>query len=237
MKNPFFTLLILLITVFSSCQSEQAKKQYDAIPENTNKITVTEAIPGSTYTYLNGSNGTNNIWVAIRNQPIEIGKTYYYTDALEMKNFHSKELNRDFPSIFFLNSISEQAIQGKAIQGETKMSTSPMMKNPAKKIEVKMNTKAGVTNLSELFENKNKFEGKDIIVQGKVAKFNKNILGKNWIHIQDGTDFNGEFDLTITSNEIVSVGETIEIKGKIAINKDFGAGYTYDIIMENATLQ
>jgi len=232
MKNPFLTLLILLATVFSSCQSEQTKKQYDAIPENNNKITVAEVIPGSTYTYLKGSNGTNNIWVAIRNQPIEIGKTYYYADALEMKNFHSKELNRDFPSIFFLNSISENAIEKKA-----KMSTSPMMKNPAKKIEVKMTNKAGVINLSDLFENKSKFEGKDIIVQGKVAKFNKNILGKNWIHLQDGTDYNGEFDLTITSKEIVSVGETIEIKGKIAIKKDFGAGYTYDIIMENAILQ
>ena len=59
---------------------------------------------------------------------------------------------------------------------------------------------------------------------------------KNWIHLQDGTESGGKYDFTITTKETVNTGDTITIKGKITLDKDFGYGYKYDIIMEEAVL-
>ena len=59
-------------------------------------------------------------------------------------------------------------------------------------------------------------------------------MNKNWIHIQDGTDFSGKFDLTVTSDKEVSVGDIVTLEGKIALNKDLGYGYFFDVIMEDA---
>jgi hypothetical protein len=94
--------------------------------------------------------------------------------------------------------------------------------------------KTSVVSLTDLFNDAEKFRNKTIIVKGTVVKINPNILGKNWIHIQDGSkDDDGELhDLTITSEEIFEVDDEITIKGKIILDKNFGAGYIYDVIME-----
>ncbi len=57
----------------------------------------------------------------------------------------------------------------------------------------------------------------------------------NWVHIQDGTEFEGKFDLTATSIESFEVGSTVILEGILALNKDFGYGYKYEILLEKAT--
>ena len=71
-------------------------------------------------------------------------------------------------------------------------------------------------------------------MRGKVTKVNSGILGKNWVHIQDGTEAEGNFDLTVTTQETAKVGDVVVVQGKITLNKDFGSGYKYDVIMEEA---
>jgi hypothetical protein len=85
-----------------------------------------------------------------------------------------------------------------------------------------------------LFVNKEKYENKIVTIRGKVVKYNPEIMGKNWAHIQDGTDFNGVFDLTVTTADVVTLDEISVFEGKITLNKDFGSGYSYEIIMEDA---
>jgi hypothetical protein len=86
--------------------------------------------------------------------------------------------------------------------------------------------------ISNLLGNKKSYSGKVIRVKGKVTKYNPQIMGKNWIHIQDGTEYQGGFDLTITTDTQVSVGDTVTFEGKIALDKDFGYGYYYNVLME-----
>ena len=88
--------------------------------------------------------------------------------------------------------------------------------------------------ISDLLANKKNYSGKTIMVKGQVTKYNPAIMGKNWIHIQDGSEFGGSFDLTITTDKQVSVGETVTFEGKIVLEKDFGYGYSYSILMEEA---
>jgi hypothetical protein len=91
--------------------------------------------------------------------------------------------------------------------------------------------------LEELFGNIEKYDGKEVTVKGVVVKINTGIMDRNWIHIQDGTSFEDQFDLTVTITDDVSFGlnDIVAFKGSITLDKDFGAGYLYDVIMENAS--
>ena len=93
----------------------------------------------------------------------------------------------------------------------------------------------GATKISELLDTKEKYNGQTVRVSGKSVKVNNNIMDRNWIHIQDDS-VNGEKDLTVTTTDNVSVGDMVVFEGVITLNKDFGSGYKYDIIMENARL-
>ena len=105
-----------------------------------------------------------------------------------------------------------------------------------KEEDIKLKKIEGAITIAELFKNKAKYEGKIVKIKGKVKKFTDSIMSKNWIHLQDGTEFDGKFDLTVTSQEIVKIDKVITIEGKIALNKDFGYGYKYDVLMEDAKI-
>ena len=105
-----------------------------------------------------------------------------------------------------------------------------------KKNNILLEKTAQEITIAQIYENKDNFSGKEIEIRGIVVKVNKGIMGKNWIHIQDGTESNGKFDLTITTQEFAEVNDEVTFKGKIAVNKDFGSGYYYELIMEDATL-
>ena len=103
----------------------------------------------------------------------------------------------------------------------------------SEKINVTVEICEGCIKISDLLTNKKDYSGKVIKVKGQVTKFNPGIMGKNWVHIQDGSEFQGEFDLTITTDIQTSVGELITFEGEIALNKDFGYGYFYNVLMED----
>ena len=87
-----------------------------------------------------------------------------------------------------------------------------------------------------LFRSKSKLAGKPVAVRGKVVKYNAEIMGKNWLHIQDGsgsTDKNDN-DLTITTTTPAKLGDTVLVTGNVTTNKDFGAGYKYTVILDDA---
>jgi hypothetical protein len=102
------------------------------------------------------------------------------------------------------------------------------------KIDVKVDPCKDCIKISDLLQNKKTYSGKSIKVTGKVTKFNPEIMGKNWIHIQDGTEYQGGFDLTITTDQKVVVGEIVTFEGKIVLDRDFGYGYFYPVLMEDA---
>jgi hypothetical protein len=94
----------------------------------------------------------------------------------------------------------------------------------------------GGKTVEEIFAGKDQLNGKTVAVRGKVVKFSPEIMGKNWIHLQDGTGKEGTNDLTVTTAAVAKTGDTVLVKGTLVANKDFGYGYKYDVIMEDATL-
>jgi len=101
------------------------------------------------------------------------------------------------------------------------------------KMNVKVEPCSGCIKISGLLSDKNSYSGKVIKIKGIVTKYNPSIMGKNWVHIQDGSEFQGEFDLTITTDKEVAVGQTVTFEGKIVLDKDFGYGYFYKELMED----
>ena len=90
--------------------------------------------------------------------------------------------------------------------------------------------------IAQISQQRNELANKEITVRGQVTRYNAQIMGRNWVHIQDGTKDGNAVDLTITTDNTVKVGDVVTFKGILVLNKDFGAGYSYDMIMEKAQL-
>ncbi|MCB0747101.1 MAG: DNA-binding protein [Ignavibacteriae bacterium] len=226
----FFAALLLIW----GCSNDK-KETEETVPAGMNKITVVEHMNGGGYTFLKGEKDGNELWVAIREMPVETGETYYFKDAMEMKNFESKSLNKTFASILFVSDITKNA--------EAPKTAMPGMAAPdghtkpkVEAADIKVTPLEGGLTVEAVNKDKVNLAGKIVKVKGVVTKYNGGIMNRNWIHLQDGTKFGESVDITVTSDQPVKVGDTIVIEGTVALDKDFGAGYFYDVIVENAKI-
>jgi hypothetical protein len=112
----------------------------------------------------------------------------------------------------------------------------PMPAAPSETVDLTGIAKAdGGLTVAEVFEGKDQLAGQPVVVRGKVVKSNPGIMGKNWLHVRDGSGAEGTNDLTVTTaGAVPNVGDTVVVKGVLALNKDFGMGYQYDVIVEDA---
>ncbi len=223
-----FTVSVLL---FTGCKKEE--KNIQPLPAGYHAAKVLEHFNASNYTYLRVEENDKEYWMAVPQLPVEVDEMVYYSKSMEMKNFHSESLKRDFPSILFVQDISKTI----APANQNPMGDNPHVKGiTLQKEEISIEPAAGGKTVAQILDQKETLNGKAVSVKGKVTKFNGGILDKNWIHIQDGTNTNGEFDLLVTSKDVAQVGDIIIVKGKVALNKDFGAGYSYKILIEDASV-
>jgi len=91
--------------------------------------------------------------------------------------------------------------------------------------------------VAELFAKKAEFNGKNVTIVGKVAKVNLGVMGRNWIHVQDGTGTQGTNDITVTTSGQAKANDKVSVSGTVATDKDFGGGYKYSVIIEEATIK
>lgn len=198
------------------------------------KITINEFINAGTYKYINVTEGDKEYWMAIPNMNVEKGATYFYKGGMIMKDFESEQLNRTFDFVTFVEGISENE----------NMLSVPKSNNAKEQHDHKHSSLADVkiekpkngSSIQDLYKNKLSLNTKTVTVRGIVSKVNNGILKKNWIHLVDGTSFEDKTDITITSTEIVKVGDTLTFKGAVALDKDFGYGYVYALLLENGEI-
>lgn len=234
MRLKFLVLSLALIIVISACSKKDEQKQPQAVAKaksTVHQVVVQESIQVSGYTYLKVKEGEKEYWLAGTTMDVKKGETLYYETAMEMKNFESKELKRTFDSIFFVDNLSK--IPPATAQG---IKASPQ-KPTIEKENVTVAPAAGGITIAQLFSNSNSYSNKTVKINGKVVKVNNGIMSKNWVHIQDGTSNGSNFDLTVTTNSTVNVGDVVTFEGKIVLNKDFGYGYSYKVLLEDAKVQ
>jgi hypothetical protein len=236
-KNTNFLIVVLSVVLLLSCKDNQGYSKINSAPEVSenavHKIIVNDFINAAGYTYLDVTEGNENYWMAIAEMPIEKGGTYYYTDGMQMKNFTSKELNKTFDVIVFSEGInaSEQNLVKPNVHNHAPAESVKNTSNSESDINISK-AKGGVT-VGELYGNPAAYSNKEVIVRGKVVKVNNGILDKNWVHIVDGTNFEGKKDLTITTTNSIKVGDTVTFKAKVTLDKDFGGGYIYALLLED----
>ncbi len=222
--------LILLVVFFSLNIINVATNVAYAQPDmGASKIqgAVTEIINVSGYTYAEVNTGSNKVWAAGPTTELKTGDTVAFLTKMPMKDFHSESMNRDFPLIYFISSFitdtDKQASHPKPLVQPKIQQMQDYLQGIAK-VE-------GGNNIAEVHAEKDKLKGEIIQVRGKVTRFSAEILGKNWLHIQDGSSLD---DLTITTDGTVDVGNVVIIKGKLELDKDFGHGYVFPLIVQNA---
>ena len=231
MKLNLLALLAAIIVLSVSCKTKN--KADENLAPNVHKVTAEEVIQTSGYTYLRVSEDRKEIWIAIARQEVEKGKFYYYIPSIEMTDFVSKELKRTFKSIFFVDKFSEQPITNI----KTNVANTPKGNLPAVAKEgIKVEPAVGGITIAELYAKKDSYAGKTVKIKGEVVKYNAEIMGKNWVHLQDGTNSNGSFDIAFTTNDVTKIGDVVTFEGTVTLKKDFGAGYFYEVIIENAKL-
>jgi hypothetical protein len=208
--------------------------------------TVLETMDAGGYTYAKLDRGGAQVWIAGPVTKLAVGAKVTTTGEMLMTGFHSDTLNRTFDQIYFAGGINVEggvadATLPAAASAGVKSTTPagmPAQTGPATAGE-KITPAAGGQTVAQLFAGKATLVGKPVVIRGKVIKFNAGILGRNWIHVQDGTGAAGSNDLLITTPPeaaAVVVGSVIVARGKLAADKDFGAGYAYPILVEDATI-
>jgi hypothetical protein len=200
------------------------------------KVVAGEVMQAEKYTYVQVTDEAGEqYWVAVPSQSIESGVTYYYKGGLLKRNFESKEFNRVFETLYLIAGLSNHPLGEESSALDQAFAKLQQAESPSENTQV--DPIEGSISLADLFSNPKKFEGKTVVVQGKCVKVNNQIMGRNWIHIQDGSGENENLDLTVTTSSVVEIGSVVTIEGTIALNRDFGAGYRYNVIMEDARLR
>lgn len=242
MKKVITLLQLGLFLTLLSCQgkpkviqpiNETAGAPVGALEEDPkmkiHEVVINDFMDASRYTYLNVTEDEKTFWIAVPYTEVNKGDTYYYRGGVLMNNFESKEHDRIFETLYLVSGISKTPnLDSFASEGMPTMENAEMPKVD------KVDPIAGGTSFSDLFSNPSDYDNKTIIVTGQCVKVNRNIMGKNWIHLQDGSmdDKENKLDLTVSTMEDVNIGDIVTFEGKIATNRDFGAGYRYDLIME-----
>ncbi len=244
-------ILMLAATISVNCtyasqyslSNEDEQTSSQALAQEPHVGKVAETMNSGGYTYILLQTKTKMFWVAIAETKIDVGQEVVLAPGMEMIDFHSKSLNRDFDSIIFSEGLITQggsvAGQGSAhgSAGAQEKTLGSKGAKPAAKENIKIEkaTEENSYTVAELFEKRTELDNKDIVLKGEVVKVTAQIMGKNWVHIQDGTGSaqDGNNDMVVTTMDLPSVGDIVTVKGVLFSDKDFGSGYKYNAIVEH----
>lgn len=244
-----FCIATFSLALLAGCSEEApAPKTEAAKPSAQTAPAVPQAAPGKTgkvletmdaagYTYVQVDTGTEKFWAAAPQFAVKVGDDVVVPEGMPMPDYHSKTLDRTFDIVYFVPSV---LVGGAAnLAGDMPADHPPMTggKTVVEKTAVDLSgikAAEGGQTVADIFTKKAELAGKPVKVRGKVVKFSAEIMGKNWIHLQDGTGEAGSNDLTVTTSAMAKMGDTVLISGVLATDKDFGYGYAYGVIVEDA---
>ncbi|MEL6592522.1 MAG: hypothetical protein AAFQ68_20655 [Bacteroidota bacterium] len=214
--------------------TEQSEPSPASFRDMVHRVKVEEQLPAERYVYLRVSEKGQSFWIATRKAPIETGATYFYRDGLLKTQFYSKEYDRTFDRIFLVSKLVPEKHGGNALSAPQTGHTAEATASPNdESVRPKAKT-SDKLRIADLLANPKAYDGQIVEISGQCVKVNPNIMKRNWLHLKDGSADN--FDLVVTTQQAVSAGDQVNIRAKVVLNKDFGAGYQYDLILEDGVL-
>ncbi len=244
MKRLFIvsaTLAVLAFLVpgpaFSAGQGKEAVQSQpsEAEPELAGKVVETMDSGGYTYIRIETASG-KKLWVAVRQMKVKKGEYMAFIPGGVMVNFKSKTLNRTFDEIIFSPGPLQKQ---QSTHGAETAGSKGQVVTSTEKIRIDKASGKNAYTVAEVYKKSGSLNKKKVIVRAKVVKVSENIMKKNWLHIQDGSGdpAKGTQDLVVTTNDLPSVGDVITVSGTVATGKDFGAGYNYRVLIEDASVK
>lgn len=207
--------------------------------------TVVETMDSSGYTYLLlKTPAGDQKWAAVTKAKVKKGSKATVTGAMEMKDFESPSLKRKFATIAF-GTLAESApaghgAHGGAAKGDPMAGMPPHGSRAEVKGPIKVAKPAGTDarTIGEVYAQKKALKGKEVVVAGKVVKYNAGILDRNWAHLRDGSGSakDGSDDITVLLKDETELGKTITVRGTVTLDKDLGGMYKFPVALEDAVL-
>lgn len=184
------------------------------------------------YTYLRLKTPSGETWAAVTKTAVRKGAEVTIENTMLMTNFESKSLKKTFDKIVFGNLSAGKGSVPAAHAGAG---------TPVVVADVKVAKARGpnARTIAEIAAGKAALKDATVLVRGTVVKFNPNIMGRNWVHLRDGTGSAADNtnDLLVTTKDTAKVGDVVVAKGVVHTDRDFGAGYAYKVLIEDASLQ
>jgi len=243
------TLLLVLPVFLFACDKTPAPatppQAVSAAPAPASGVAgiILEKLDVSGYSYLKLQTGSAEEWAAVPTTSRAVGDTVTISNPMAMKSFESKTLGRTFDTIWFGRVQGEEGgapgaggMGGMGGMGGTAAMPAMPPTTPSAAPTAAPTGDGGSRTVASVWADKATLANQSVTVKGQVAKFNGGILNRNWVHVRDGsgTDAAKDNDLTFTTTDTVAVGDTVTATGTVRTNKDFGAGYTYAVIVEDA---
>lgn len=223
---------------------------------------VLEVLEVQSYTYLRLKTASGEMWAAVNKSPVKKGAEVVIYDPAVMENFKSAALSRTFPEIVFgtlrpAAPASAPAVAAAAAAPPSGVQAAPSSAAPhagadigqmhgsiGKSVDVgsvKVARADGPTarTVAEVNANRAALRDKTVTIHAKVVKVNPEVMGKNWVHLRDGSGSAADAsdDLLVTSKELPKVGAVVTAKGVVKTDVDLGAGYAYKVLVENVSFQ
>ena len=225
---------------------------------------ILERLDAPPYSYLKLQTAQGETWAAVPKTEAATGAEVTIVGAMPMSGFESKTLKRKFDVVYFgtlggaegaaaampppgggmgggMGGGAGGGMGGGAgeMQGPAGMAAqhAAAAAGPADVGDVKVPKASGADarTVAQIWAEKNALKEKSVTLRGKVVKFNEGIMNRNWLHLRDGTGAAGkDNDITVTTSDKAAVGDVVVVKGTVRLDKDFGAGYAYPVIVEDA---
>lgn len=200
---------------------------------------VLEVRDVESYTYLRLKTKGGETWAAVNKTPVKVGADVTIENAMVMNNFESKSLKKKFDKIVFgtLGGADASA----AGSGGDLTALHARLAKPVDVGEINVPKASGpdARTVAEIVTKRAELKNKTVLVRGKVVKYTPGVLGLNWIHLRDGSGSAADNtnDLVVTTKEQAKIGDVVVANGVVHTDKDLGSGYSYKVLVEEATLQ
>lgn len=243
--NRHNLLLIGCLALGASLASGQTPSTPSAAaaqsPEGNFSGKVTETMNAAGYTYILVDTGKAKNWAAAPQFPVKVGDSVAVAAGMPMPKYHSKSLDRDFELVYFTGAVK---VNGAVPGSDGTPLDLPKDHPPIAGMKAKptvdlsgIKKAEGGKSIAEIYAGKAKLKGQPVKVRGRVVKYNANIMGKNWLHIRDGTGDSSSDDLTVTTAAATKVGDMVLVTGNISNDRDFGGNYKYSMMIEDAEVK
>jgi hypothetical protein len=207
-------------------------------PAGTLRGEVLETRNVDGYTYLRLKTAGGETWAAVPSTNAKPGAQVTIGNTMVMENFESKTLKKKFDKIVFGQIVDPAG--GPAGGSAAAPPASPQAAAPmAQPIMVAKAAGPDARTVAEVVTGKAKLKDKSVLVRGQVVKVNAGIMGKNWLHLRDGSGSaaDGSNDILVTTRDTAALGDIVSIKGTVRTDVNLGSGYTYAVLIEDAAVR